>query len=312
MPKRKELPVNPSREVQRDLLIHPESNPTRYIPFEDAEAHPFVPGATSWSRVNAWWLADAAWIAYSHDKRFVCQTFSDRAGLSSCETIADRGTDAYLAHNGRFAIVTFRGTQPDDWNDLFNISCFVPIRWDVGFVHKGFAAALDAVWRPLEDALNTLPVDCRVWFTGHSLGGALASLAAVRTGGRAAGVYTFGSPRVGDAVFAAHLGHRFEEASIRYVNDHDVVTHVPPEPFAFPGRYTHVDRLRWINKDGQVGTTRPTLEHFMLDVFGDPSLFLDIVELSRQRIPVSLPDTLTDHTPLYYALHTWNDLVANE
>ena len=81
---------------------------------------------------------------------------------------------------------------------------------------------------------------------------------------------------------------------------------------AFPnGRYTHVNHLRWINRDGHVGTIEPTVTHFVQDVFGSSRMFLDIVNLSRQNIQITFPDALIDHTPLYYALHTWNDFAVN-
>ena len=88
MPKRKDVPKNLTFEVQRDLLLNPERNPTGYVPFEGADAHPFAPAADSWSRVNAWWLADASWITYSHDADAVREVFCERAGLKACELIA--------------------------------------------------------------------------------------------------------------------------------------------------------------------------------------------------------------------------------
>ena len=311
MPQQKPLPVDPTLTVQLDLLLHPEHNITGYVAFEDAKAHPFMPNANTWSRVNAWWLADASWLAYSHDEAVVRTILNDRAGLPSCTFIAGAGTSGYIAHNNDVAIVAFRGTQPDDWNDLFDILRLVPLPWDVGFVHNGFADALTEVWDQLHAHLSALPGSCRIWLTGHSLGAALAFLTAARIGRRASGVYTFGAPRVGDAVFAAHLNHTFQQTSMRYVNDHDVVTHVPPEHVVPLVRYTHADHLRWINKDGQVGTTPPTLEHFLLDIFGRPDALLRMVNLAHEPAGFPLPDTFKDHTPLYYALHTWNDFAVN-
>src|SRR5262249_39200070 len=153
---------------------------------------------------------------------------------------------------------------------------FVPVQWDVGYVHGGFAHALDLVSNELDAAIGRLSSGCRVWFTGHSLGAALATLAAYRyrsmpgrVGAVWAGVDSFGAALVGNGVFGSTFDAVFEERSIRYVNDHDVVTHVPPGPFALPhGLFTHVDHLRWINKDGQIGTTPPTLPHFVSDVLG--------------------------------------------
>lgn len=311
MPQKKPFPPDPSLELQRDLLLHPESNPTGYVAFEDALAHPFLPGATEWSRVNGWWLADASWLAYAHDETMARTILAERAGLTSCTFISREGTQCYIAHNSQLAIVAFRGTQPDEWHDLFDISRFVPIRWDVGRVHQGFAAALDKVWHPLHAALLALPGTCRIWLTGHSLGAALASMTAVRIGNHASGLYTYGAPRIGDAAFASRIGHTFRQTSIRYVNDHDVVTHVPPEEFAFPGRYTHADHLRWIDPDGQIGTAQLTGADFLVKVLGGPAVLLQIIQLCRQGVLIELPDTLTDHTPLYYALHTWNDFAVN-
>ncbi|MQA30912.1 MAG: hypothetical protein GEU82_13940 [Luteitalea sp.] len=312
MPTPKDFPRNLPLRDRTALLLHPERNPTNYVPFENATDHPFEPLATAWSRVNAWWLADASWLAYSHDVAAVTRVFQDRAGMSSCELIANGGTACYVAERPDFAIVTFRGTQPDDWRDLFDIVRFGTTHWDIGHVHRGFADALEAVRQPLEDALRALPPGCPVWFTGHSLGAALASFAAYRYREQAAGLYTFASPLAGNGEFAGNVDAAFEQRSIRYVNDHDAVTHVPPEPFALPhGLYTHVNHLRWINKDGQIGTTLPTLPHFVRDVFGESNVLLDLVELFLRDVTIQLPAALSDHTPLFYALHCWNDFALH-
>jgi pimeloyl-ACP methyl ester carboxylesterase len=312
IPQPKDVPKGLPRSVQLGILVHPERNQTNYVPFENAIDYPFVPDANTWSRVNSWWLAEASWLAYSHDEAAVRKTVIERAGMQSCELIDEEGTECYVMSRDEFAIVAFRGTQPDDWHDLFDIARFEAVEWDVGHVHDGFKAALEAVWDPLEDALDALAPECAVWFTGHSLGAALATLAAYRYRDRAAGVCTFGSPRTGNGVLAGHFDAVFEERSIRYVNDHDAVTHVPPDIFALPhGLYTHVDHLRWINKDGQIGTTQPTLLHFVRDVFGSSNVLLDLINLAIEGATLELPDALTDHTPLFYALHCWNDFAIH-
>lgn len=311
MPQKKPLPVNPSLALQLDLLLHPEHNATGYDAFKDAATYPFLPAATTWSRVNAWWLADASWLAYSHDQANV-QSILAGAGLTACTFIDGGGTSGYIAHNNTdLAIVAFRGTQPDDWHDFFDIARLIPVHWDVGRVHQGFADALRHVWwSQLSGALNALPSTCRIWLTGHSLGAALASLTAVRLGSRASGVYTFGAPRIGDTTFAAHFNQAFQHNSIRYVNDHDVVTHVPPEHVLPWVKYAHTDFLRWIDPDGNVGTTQAT-EHFVSQLFGEMEALLQMVDLAHQPAGFPLPEMFTDHTPLYYALQTWNDFAVN-
>ena len=80
----------------------------------------------------------------------------------------------------------------------------------------------------------------------------------------------------------------------------------------FPAAIRTWDQLRWIAPDGHVGTTRPTLEHFVEEIFGrNTRMFLDIIQLSKEKVMIAMPDTLSDHTPLYYALHIWNDFAVN-
>ena len=310
-PATKPVPRNLPIEQQRALLLHPESNPTGHVPFDRARDFPFEPEAAGHSRVNAWWLAEASWLAYWHHKAEVARVYEEQTGLS-CDLVVVKGAECYVASSARFAIIAFRGTQADDWSDILDDACFAPKAWDAGHVHQGFARRLENVAAALDQVLSGLDAQCRLWFTGHSLGAAAATLAAFRYRARAGGVYTFGSPLVGNGVFTGTFGGALGPKSTRYVNDHDLVTRVPPEPFALPhGLYSHVDHARWINKEGQIGTTRPTLAHFVRDVFGRANVALDLIELHERGLGRSLPDALSDHTPLYYALHCWNDFALH-
>jgi hypothetical protein len=307
-PRKKTLP-SVDVDTQITLLTHAERNPTGYEPFADADRFVFDPDAAVWSRVNAWWLAEASWLSYFQSEPFIQQAYQSRAGMNAVLRSV-QGTDFTVAWNQRAAIVAFRGTQPDRWEDIFSDALWAPIAWRAGHVHKGFALAIDTVWPALQAVLDDLPSTARVWFTGHSLGAALATLAAFRCG-TTAGVYTFGCPLVGNQVFAGSYNMRLGTASARYVNDHDIVTRVPPEEFAFPfGRYTHVDAGRWIDRDGGVHAG-PGPGRFFSDVVGQPAFMVFLMEhLHSLHLP-ALPDALRDHTPLHYAIHVWNDFVAN-
>ena len=317
-PAKKPLPSNLPLETQQRLLLEPETNPTNHIPLEHATDYPFEPEATEHSRVNAWWLAEASWLAYWHDAERAAIVLRD-AGMT-CDLVAVQGAEVYFASCPRFAIAAFRGTQSKDWDDLFDDACYATAGWDAGHVHHGFARRLDKLHRDLEARISRLERGCRVWFTGHSLGGAAASLAAYRYRQAAGGVCTFGSPLVGNEAFSRAFNTEFGARSTRYVNDHDVVTRVPPAPLAFPnGAFTHVDRGRWIDSAGAIRSTPPARVQFVRDIFGRPNALLDIIDLhqldlanlrSGRRRP-TLPDGLGDHTPLYYALHCWNDFVEH-
>jgi predicted lipase len=98
-----------------------------------------------------------------------------------------------------------------------------------------------------------------ILYTGHSLGAALATLAASLRPPET--LYTFGSPAVGDAGFAATL----EGAAIyRYVNCCDIVCRLPP------GFYGQIGQLRYIDRIGRIAAaeeseaerTEARLAHF--------------------------------------------------
>jgi hypothetical protein len=292
------------------LLTHPETNPTAYEPFAGARQFTFEPSARA-SRVNSWWLADASWLAYWHSVPDIAAAYAKNTDLTA-ELVSVDDTDFTIASNAQVAIVAFRGTQPDRWVDIFSDVRWVPRAWDIGHVHHGFADAFEVAWPALQERLRRLPAGCAVWFTGHSLGAALATLAAWRVADTA-GVCTFGSPLVGNQVFAGQFNTRFADRSLRYVNDFDIVTRVPPEPVAFPfGRFTHVDAVRWIDRPGTINQG-PVPGGFFQDVIGsaNASFMLHLVQhLGTLGFP-SLPDALRDHTPLHYAIHVWNDFVQH-
>src|SRR5262249_42322598 len=110
-------------------------------------------------------------------------------------------------------------------------------------IHAGFLAALDAVWVPLKALLQRQAYEKPIFLTGHSLGGALAALAAHRMkqdstlGVTASGVYTYGMPRVGSESFASAYGE-LNEVTYRFVYGEDVVASVPPSAWC----YRHVGR----------------------------------------------------------------------
>lgn len=151
-------------------------------------------------------------------------------------------TQAILAHDpaGGLSVLVFRGTELDarDWvTDLDTL--FTP--WSNGArVHRGFAQALDLVWTPIEAALVNR--SGRLLFTGHSLGAALATLAASRH--RPDALYTYGSPRVGDIAFGRSVTGLIHH---RFVHCCDIVPRVPPEILD----YRHVGELTYLDRRGQ-------------------------------------------------------------
>lgn len=159
-----------------------------------------------------------------------------------------RGTDAFLLSREDTAVLVFRGTEPGNLKDLLADASFLPTAAAGGFAHHGFVAALDDVYAAIERAVapgeGTPPR--RLLVAGHSLGAALAVLAAARLDARAdlevAGVYAFGMPRTFDsAAAAAYTGSPLGGRTWRFVADLDAVARLPPRGTVLD--YVHVGAL---------------------------------------------------------------------
>ena len=141
-----------------------------------------------------------------------------------------------LTKAGDYVVMAFRGTK-DLRNWLTDLDCHLVE--DGGLrVHAGFCEAWKSVAEDVVKTIETLQPGAnqlfmkRLFITGHSLGGALAQLAAfdlaVKYGRSAlAGVYTFGQPRVGDPGFARAYNNLIGDRTFRVVHDVDIVPHVP-------------------------------------------------------------------------------------
>jgi triacylglycerol lipase len=153
---------------------------------------------------------------------------------------------ACLIENGDRMVLAFRGTDSvADWfRDMeLMLSSWT---WYPGRVHLGFADRAYELWEFANWASFNHLGRRPLWITGHSLGGAVATLTAVRLrayGVKLAPMYTFGSPRVGDAAFAKC----FPLEHWRVVDGIDLVPHLP---VAWP--YRHVGQAAVIS-DHSIG-----------------------------------------------------------
>jgi hypothetical protein len=304
----KPFPVEPNL----DLVFHPEHD-RDYVHFENGGQHPFQPSAAGgMSRVNAWWLADSALLSYWPSTSALA--IFKGAGFE-CEYLAAGATNCYLAWRDGSVLVAFRGTQPDEIQDLFDDLNAAPVAEGAGEVHGGFRKALDRIWSTLRPRLDTLEPGRTVWFCGHSLGAALATLAAARYE-KTAGIVTLGCPRVGDPRFTTAFNARFAGRCWRFVHDHDVVTHVPPRtlPILLPPRiahFEHTDVRRFVAADGTVSTGQAPIPHFFDAIFGTLGHLKEVVISLRDRRFKQPPAFILDHMPKAYAVAIWNDYDRN-
>jgi triacylglycerol lipase len=291
----------PAPVYSLDFVLHPERD-AAYQHFENALDNPFMPRPEDFPLVNVWWLTEAALLSY-WSRETAIPAFE--AARFQCEFIEKSGTECYVASQNEFVIVAFRGTQAGDWRDFLSDTNIVLASWQTGRVHLGFRTALNVIRPQLDPILQRLAPGRTLWFCGHSLGGALATLAA-DVYPNTTGVCTIGSPRVGDPAFADAFNAKFAGRSLRYVNDHDVVTHVP-----LPIGYEHVALRRSIAPDGSISDDPPAIPHFFADLIGEPAALLETVEALSVGILRTAPVFLLDHMPKAYAIQTWNDYDAH-
>ncbi len=214
--------------------------------------------------------------------------------------------------NDETLVVVFRGTRLQvhavldlaelvliNQKDLWTDADLLPAVFAAGGrVHAGFLKAFKDVSDQLDALLAAKAPGQKIWLTGHSLGGALATLAAAHLGSSVVqGLATYGCPRVGDAAFASVLP---QQSYDRFVHRDDWVPTVPPELFG----YVHAGALRIVPGSPP--------RSFLSDVVGGAeSLTTAITAMASERrldagqFPFSVGG-LADHAPIYYATLLWN------
>ncbi len=144
------------------------------------------------------------------------------------QTFDCEGTQAILVENDKHVILAFRGTESNSIKDIKSDAKAISKKdASGGKIHSGFEEAYQKVAFDIEIALDSQALRKKPLFiTGHSLGGALATIAAKKINHKAgiAACYTFGSPRVGDEIWISDI----KTPLYRLVNAADCVTMLPP------------------------------------------------------------------------------------
>jgi len=168
----------------------------------------------------------------------------------------------------RFLIIVFRGSEIPtavesavrDWGitDFYAVPRSVALApgYPEVRVGTGLWTGFEPVAVDIGNSLRSFS-GYKVWLTGNSLGGALATLCGLYlqlNGYPVEGVYTFAAPRVGDEQFRnlynAHLPGRYH----RWVNgtgaDQDFVTKLPPSTDPIYQLYVDISEPHPVNENG--------------------------------------------------------------
>ncbi len=190
-------------------------------------------------------FAEISMLSYLPDDE--AQPVFHEVGFDDVQYIERDGAQAYVLGTERDVVIVCRGTEPNEWNDIkADANALTDLAETVGRVHRGFKREVDDVWPELEDVLRD--EERYVWFCGHSLGGAMAQICAGRCqlseiAAVPTEVATFGSPRVGTKRYIQHAKVRH----LRWVNNNDIVTRVPPTWL----RYRHTGTRMYLNSNGE-------------------------------------------------------------
>jgi hypothetical protein len=225
------------------------------------------------------------------------------------------GSACVVVAEGRGAtFVCFAGTDPlkvEDWITDFRI------RRKAMTLHSGFRTAVESVWKAVEAAIQSRPPEQPLFFTGHSLGGALAIIAAERAlrelKVQAKAVYTFGSPRAGGAEFVKSYTPKLGDSTFRVIHGTDLVAAVPP---SLMGDFHHVGRAIRCETDGRFDAQSPMLprendepdllQNVLQSVLANIraltsfQLFKPIGSRPLDQFAALLPRIVRDHVPVSY------------
>ena len=225
-------------------------------------------------------------------------TFAEPLEMTSYLKDKKAGTQGYVAVDRprRRVVVAYRGSKnlANDIEDADFILTKFPFGPEGLKVDNGFLQAYKSVRTAtavgVQAALRKCGSDCGVLFTGHSLGAAMATIAAAELGGPDSPpvrLFTFGCPRVGDAAFVSWAYGRLQNtsASFRMRRQKDIVTAIPPRSIGYahlPGEVwnKHLDKAKHQTIDSFVTCDGSGEDPACGDSEEHPPFPLDLIHLS--------------------------------
>jgi triacylglycerol lipase len=234
-------PVLPSQAIRGKTQLDPELQAAFALAGVSAFAYlscaEMLEAAKRWNRPGLYVMPLGFGVSLSAETRTVVD----------CPQGPSRD-EAVILYDDRDVVLAFRGTDGllAAKSDLYAVPTqVVAPEW----VHKGFASRWSRIRTETITRLGQLRDRGQtLWITGHSLGGAIAVLAAddlQRAGIPIHAVYTFGQPRVAGVVLARDIERRLA-SSYRYVLLDD------PVPMLGTPTASSIGHLRYIDSSGRV------------------------------------------------------------
>ncbi|PCJ15472.1 MAG: lipase [Candidatus Cloacimonadota bacterium] len=212
---------------------------------------------------NAYWMARLASLAYRcksesdpfpNEEEILENLRKDDIEFLTVKGFNINSAQAVIIEHNNYICFAFRGTDElVDWLDNADIRSEKQL---FGKFHKGFWNSTldlwDSMWKHYKKLLSQKKRP--LFLTGHSLGGALATIATAKLvydDLPFTSVYTFGQPRAVDRTACRILNTEAKERYFRFQNNNDIVTRVPPRlaGFSHVGTYLYISEEKTIHTD---------------------------------------------------------------
>ena len=241
----------------------------------DREALRF--GSFSWQ--NALSLAVASDVAYRVDGDSVVELATEKWGFDGCDTFDRKETQGFVCWDGESVVLSYRGTEKNlgDW--IGNLKIKGKNSGHYGKVHTGFYQAFHDAAADVRTLLSHAGATSkRLYLTGHSLGGALAVVAAAEFLGiyPVEGIYTYGQPKLARKKMAAYFAEHYKGRLHRFVNDEDIVPRIPPF-------FRHIGKLSWFDESGALHATPEGMVYAEAGTESHPELSPEAFEVLQRQ-----------------------------
>jgi len=189
--------------------------------------------------------------AHAYKTEAQAKAATKKMGFPWCKLISRDGAECLIVKDRNDLWFAFRGTEPSKINDVMaDLNVIKGAAKAGGKVHSGFQQEVNDLWMDILAEIehnDQLKVRKDVYMTGHSLGAAMATIAATRY--QPIELFTFGSPRVGGSKFIRNI----KCPHLRFMNNNDIVCRIPPAWLGF----RHHGEMIYFNSEG-VKQNKPT------------------------------------------------------
>ncbi len=254
---------------------------------------------------NAYWMARLSkevYLTKSEDdqapdeEKILSNLRKDDARFKSVLGVDKNSAQAALIEHDDFLCMAFRGTDElVDWLDNLNA---LSTKQLFGEFHRGFWDSVEDVWQPLDERLKALQQQKGrpLFITGHSLGGAMATIAAAKFIDQDrpfVAVYTFGQPRALSKKTAQMFNVECKSRFFRFHNNNDIVTRVPARLMG----YSHIGSYLYISEEKEI---HPEVGFWFK--------FMDCVDGAVSSMKEKVIDAIEDHNMDHYlyAIKQWD------